>query len=164
MDSIFNQLGYLSPGFHNWTHSEINDRLVIAFPESSTRSAIFQGYSNLCEDMLGLCHQIEQWVNGSFATKKLDPNDIDLVSIFPKEIVDSFDDTQQTLFATLVSGAKTKDNYRCDSYFVPLVDEDDPNWPKIKELLDYWEKWWGEDRNGLPKGKIRVHLESSNAQ
>ena len=164
MSSIFNQLGYLTPGFHNWTSDEVNERLVMPFTESKTRANIFHGYSNLCTEILDLCAEVEQWINGSFVTNKLDPNDLDLVNIIPKRIVDSISEQQIDIFLLLIDGPQAKHQYMCDSYFVPLVDRDDPLWPKIEKMLDYWEKWWGEDRNGLPKGKVRVYLERRNEQ
>jgi hypothetical protein len=157
---MFNSLGYLAPGFHDWTYDEIKKNLVDSFPNSSRREIIFHGYSKLRNDIIQLVDTVEQWLDGSYVTNKINPGDIDLVSLIDKDKVDCLAPDKQDQLKKLFAGPDTKLTHHCDSYFVPKVPDNHPHKSSIDEALAYWENWFGTDRNGLPKGKVRTTVTS----
>ena len=157
---MFNSLGYLTPGFHDWTHDEIKKNLVDSFQNSAGRETIFRGYLQLVIEITQLVDTAEQWLDGSYVTNKINPGDIDLVSIIDKDKVDCLDPDKQEQLMKLLAGPDTKITHHCDSYFVPKVPDNHPHKDSIDKALAYWENWFGTDRNGLPKGKVRTTVTS----
>lgn len=153
---MFNSLGYLAPGFHDWTFNEIKENLVVPFKESSTRVSIFDGYTKLVSEIIHLVGTAEQWVDGSYVTHKINPGDLDLVNIIDKEKIDLLNHDQQFHLRKLVSGKVTRETHSCDSYIVLKVPDHHPHKKQLDEALKYWEDWFGIDRNGVPKGKVRT--------
>ena len=106
--------------------------------------------------MTRLVGNAEQWIDGSYVTNKIDPGDIDLVSIIDKDRIDHLDPNKQMQLGRLLSGPETKKTHHCDSYFVFKVSDNDPYKEEMDKALKYWEDWFGTDRSGVPKGKVRT--------
>lgn len=156
---MFDLNGNLPAGFHDWTIEEIKDRLVSAFPSSSTRPLNYAGLERLRAGFAAIGFALEQWVDGSFATSKLDPADVDMLNLM--DIVDamSLTATQAHQVKMLVAGRVTRASYRCDSYMVLLVS--DPNHPEYnfwRERRKYWMGEFGFNRQDQPKGIVRTML------
>lgn len=79
----FNTYGNLDGGIVSvQSIKEIETFFVQAFPNSKTRQRNFDGFLNLLNEFKN--NNMEQyiskyWIDGSFTTKKTDPNDIDLI-------------------------------------------------------------------------------------
>src|SRR5437588_12114043 len=69
----------LAPGFHYMTVSEMARRYVQNFPLSSTRSSIMDGLTAVTTRLVKSWVVGELWVDGSFVTEKIDPDDADVV-------------------------------------------------------------------------------------
>ena len=76
----FNDNGHLPPGIHETTLEEFKTRFVDGVQESTTRADVFSGYTRYCADLSKLDLIIKQWLDGSFTTSKVNPNDIDVIS------------------------------------------------------------------------------------
>lgn len=61
--------------------STFKAEFVDAFPRSSTRRVIFENFSAYMEKLVTVIGRgFHQWIDGSFVTRKLNPNDIDFVT------------------------------------------------------------------------------------
>ena len=78
---IFNSAGNLREGIHDWSLAEFDRLLVIGFANSITRPRIASGYSELVAVVANHGLTVEQWLDGSFCTAKVDPGDLDMVTI-----------------------------------------------------------------------------------
>lgn len=151
----FNSNGVIEPGLHNYTvESFIND-FVACFPASQTRAQVFGALVKFVREVSEKCSPVEIWLDGSFITTKLNPNDIDIVMFI---LVDDM----ETLFG---DGGATFQNLRDDN---PLVDayasfavcEENMcrlNPRESNEVINkrnYWKGQFGFDRNDGPKGII----------
>jgi hypothetical protein len=116
----FDNLGNLSPYAvieTDWKTFEA--KFVHCFPQSITRKDLFMEFSDyliLLKSILG--NGLFQWVNGSFVTNKLNPNDIDLVTFVDWEIYKA---NEQTI-DQLREFRNNKDT-RIDGYFVAVYPE-----------------------------------------
>ena len=69
----------LGPGFHVKTMAELRAMCVDAFPLSITRGAIMAGFERFVAMLNAENIRGDIWVNGSFTTQKIDPEDVDVV-------------------------------------------------------------------------------------
>ena len=155
---MFDSNGHLPAGLHDWSLQEIKDHLVIPFTTSATRPIIFAGYEKLRNDFSGLKCDVEQWLDGSFATGKVDPGDVDLLNIVSADDVNKLSWPQQLQLKALVSGKATKATHSCDSYFLCSVPDTDPHYDFYRRQKKYWMGEFGFDRKDQPKGIVRTNL------
>lgn len=150
----FNGSGYLDPGFHNASLEDIEKHLVSAFPSSTTRQAIMDGYKRHRSDLTAMGLAVEQFIDGSFVSTKNDPGDVDLVCLIDLDVVDALDPAVRPQFEALVSGQVTKGTHSCDSYFCPTVPDTHPLYSKLRAQRKYWMGEFGFDRVDTPKGIV----------
>lgn len=131
------------------------DRFVISFSASSTRQGIYEKYLIYISDFYKeiITHWL-QWVNGSFTTNKIDPNDIDLVNFIRAETLS----TKSTEILKFLTKYGSKNLYKVDGYCIPVYSENDERYKITKDHVIYWEKWFGHDRTKSPKGIIQLNF------
>jgi hypothetical protein len=93
---------------------------------------------------------VEIWVDGSFVTEKIDPEDVDLVVPFPGEAYDLGTVKQRETLEWL--SGNTIQKLRCDSYVFAEFGLGHPQHQWSLERRAYWLKQFGFDRSGQPKG------------
>ena len=149
--------GYLAPGFHDCTVADINEGLVAPFTDSTTRKKIFDGYVTLVELLKGVQITAEQWLDGSFCTDKVDPGDLDMVSLIDKDTLDNLSPQMQQSIEPIFLGKNTKQQYCCDSYLLVTLPPTHPDYNKYIAMRKYWLGQFGFDRNDVPKGILRIN-------
>ena len=85
----FNHSGLLVPDNKiSSSIEELNNEFVLKIP-SQRREEIFKAYVKYSEDFKKVCnlHELHQWINGSFVTKKNNPGDIDLITFIDYKTV-----------------------------------------------------------------------------
>ena len=89
----FDKNGYIVPyETHQTTLDEFQQVFVDAFPESETRQRLFDNYLGWIFDFQrDIFPYFTQWINGSFVTQKLNPNDIDFVTFLEGGIFESME-------------------------------------------------------------------------
>lgn len=131
-------------GIHPLDQVEISNHFASKFPKSKTRPNLIEGLGKLITKLKEFNIPFEMWLDGSFATQKEDPNDVDLTVFCSTSQVNALDDLQQARFRAIFNDrTTTKKIYGCDVFFAP---EEDPRW------RSYWRGWYGFDRNEKPKG------------
>lgn len=154
----------LSPGFHSKTLPEMRELCVDEFPLSVRRPLIMGGLESFIKSLTG--HQItgKLWVNGSFLTEKIDPDDADLVIEFDVDIYDSGTDLTRALLDKMASEIEEDreyfmDYYYCDPYLLAVFPENEKELYEITERQrKYWIKKFASDRRGKPKGLALVEI------
>ena len=111
----FDDLGYLSPYSVIETDLETFEKIFISnFEYSDTRKKLFQNYLSYIHDFKNqISENFYQWIDGSFVTSKLNPNDIDIVTFLDAGVYENN-------FIKLIDfqGVNLKIKQKLDCYFV----------------------------------------------
>lgn len=97
----------------------------------------------------------ELWVDGSFLTEKVDPDDVDLTLRIQAHVYDN-GTTQQTDYMDAL--CQLYPSQKIDAYLQiewPIVHK---NYAIGKGNYDYWKNQWGRSRNGVAKGIAVIEL------
>lgn len=89
-----------------------------------------------------------QWVNGSFVTKKLNPQDIDIVTLIDTQTYES-KEKEIAHFQSVNFYQKTK----IDCYFLRMYPEGDAKHIRTKSDLAYWENQFSFAKKSRTLGK-----------
>ena len=141
----------LPPGFHRKSLSELRQTCVDDFPASRTRDSIMQGLEAVVHSLLeaGICGDL--WVDGSFLTKKIDPNDVDLLLHIKPNFYQTATAEQKQMIRWFGED-NLKDDYRCDSYVMREYPQGDPLEAENEWERSYWIKQYGWSRGLEMKG------------
>ena len=144
---------FAASGFNDIDKTEIYDKFVNPFPNSTRRPMLATKLREYIDRVENLTAQhglnLEIWIDGSFTTEKLEPDDVDLVVSGRGCEIDTLPVMLQGPFQVLLDNNFTKVNYNCDVYF---SDSDDV------QGRSYWRGWFLFDREEQPKGVARIHI------
>lgn len=147
----------LEPGFHVMTLADLRARCVAAFSLSKTRSEIMDGLDKFV-DMLRVENVVgDLWIDGSFMTQKLDPEDVDVVLSVQSHFHKNGTEVQQAL-VDLVEAADFKPDYFCDVYVLWQYDQDDELYALGESQRAYWIRQFGFSRGADKKGMALIKL------
>jgi hypothetical protein len=143
----------LPVGFHDYDVGGLRRLCVDRFPQSITRRSIMDGL----EQVLSLIQQNgirgEVWVNGSFTTEKLNPDDADVILVVDGADYRAFT-LDQKRFLEEFSRISLKGRYRCDNY---VMVKDDTH-PMNDWMHAYWLRQFGFSRRDQMKGLAVIKL------
>jgi hypothetical protein len=91
------------------------------------------------------------WIDGSFLTRKIDPNDIDLV-LHAREgqgLTPTDPDHRKTI---IWLNSNLKATHGCDSYVCVIPPIINPAHPNAMAIVSYWKRQFGFSRGGTEKG------------
>ena len=140
----------LSVGRHEVSLHELHQLCVDRFPLSTTRKRIMEGLEKVIKRLNDNGIQGEIWINGSFVTEKINPNDVDIVLRMNAEIYERGTDEQRQTVDWLQMNLK--DDYLCDSYCFMEYPQNHPNYRIGQCLYSYWMKQFGFSRGNEMKG------------
>jgi hypothetical protein len=161
---VYDEKGNPTPyGFIDMNMDEMKINFVVDFNKSTTRQNIFNGYMQYCTDLYGVIkEEFYQWINGSFTTTKINPRDIDLVNLISLNRIQVLGQAL-CCFDTNCSNGQVKIDYNVDGYIIPIPDAQYPEYYEyFNRNISYWQNQWGRDRDGNPKGIIRIKYEGKN--
>ncbi len=153
----FNEKGLLVPNQPILSDLEEIRKVFTQEIASPRRTELFENYLRYLEDLKALIgEEFYQWINGSFVSKKLIPQDIDLVVFAPWQLVNKFDKELKELKSPL--SLKT---YGVDAYFVKVYEEHHRDYFLFLSDKAHWLDFFGktrEDRNHhtFKKGFLEV--------
>jgi len=128
---------------------------VDAFPNSKTRKRLFENYLRYIYRFQDEVFPIfEQWINGSFVTKKENPNDIDLVTFLDFKAYDLRGDKILDKFWTF-----SLEEQGIDSYIVKEFPKKHPFYKEYLEFQKIWHERYLLGRQEIPKGFIKIKFE-----
>lgn len=147
----------LQLGFHPMSIADIRKLCVSPFPRSATRREIMSGLETVIGRLQTSKLSLQVWVNGSFLTQKLDPDDSDIAVKFFGPEVDSATQEQIDVLNWAASPSPKLD-YKCHCF--PF-----PEFPEGHDLYDvgqwrraYWLRQFGFSRQDEPKGLAVINL------
>ena len=149
-------MALLPDGIYFCTADELYGSFVGAFPTSSTRTIIWAGFQELMRQPLMLLIDATLWVDGSFVTRKLDPNDIDIVCFAKAATLNDLSPESRSELRRLQDADWSQPRFRTHLFVVAVHAAGDARSAVFEALRCYWREWWGRTRRGTPKGFIRM--------
>lgn len=140
----------LGGGLHPMSISQIRALCVDRFPDSTTRPKIMAGLVEVIHKIQGHLDGCEMWINGSFLTEKIDPEDVDFVLRIKSELYDYGTFEKRQLIDWVASNLRNE--LRCDSYIFFEYAVSDPQFSFGDEMRQYWLRQFGTARNQQLKG------------
>lgn len=141
----------LPAGFHCLDPTGRQRLCVERFPDSVTRPRIMRSV----EAVIALINQQaisgEIWIDGSFLTEKLNPDDADIAFLIPGTVLRSLNAAQRSFFDSF---CKTSyyEQFRIDNYGVAI----DAGAPNGQWLYAYWLRQFGFSRAEEMKGILQI--------
>ena len=105
----------LERGFHPMTLDALRQICVTSFALSKTRLTIMAGLGQLVQDVSKYGIVADLWIDGSFVTEKLDPEDADVVFSVRAELYDSGTASQRQILDAL-NDVDLKPSYHTHSF------------------------------------------------
>ena len=102
----------------------------------------------------GICGDL--WVDGSFLTEKIDPNDVDLLLHLKPDFYWTATSEQKQIIRWFEENLKN--DYFCDSYVMYEYPQGHPLEADNKLNREYWEKQYGWSRGLERKGIALVPI------
>lgn len=143
-------------GIHYTTMADIESTLVTGISGSSTRGVIWDGWMRHRAglDRLGLSYST--LVDGSFTSRKTNPNDVDLCYLFDANELNALSGTARTEFEALTDKDACKAGYRCDVGHIPCYPATHWKFQTTVRAIAYWTHVFGSDRAGNIKCILMV--------
>ena len=135
-------------GFHDISVSNLDDIFVLPFNDNSRRNYITGRFRDYIEKFSELGLKAEIWIDGSYATKKPEPNDMDILIVFDVNEVNQLPLDKRPLLAELFNRELSKIRYSIDVLLLPSNDTNHRS---------YWRGWFGFSRTEQPKGIPRIY-------
>ncbi len=161
MSLIFDDNGFLTPNNAILTTLDVFENIFVSkFLVSSTRKAIFENYKRYVADFQkDILPNFKQWINGSFVTKKLNPNDIDLVTFIP---FDAYDKKRKELEARFIMGGALK-SYGVDAYAIKVYPQGhELHFVTLHDIAEWRETFsktkFNRARKRYPKGFLELNF------
>jgi hypothetical protein len=92
----------------------------------------------------------EVWVDGSFVTEKIDPEDADLLIRVSSDQYDA--DPAKRAAVDWAADAKRAETHSCDVYKWIEYSRGHPLFALSEDDRNFWTNWYGQSRKGEPKG------------
>jgi hypothetical protein len=92
---------------------------------------------------------VEVWVDGSFLTEKINPEDVDVVLCAKHEIYARGTEEQKQILDKVSWNLKSE--LHCDSYIFFEFPEEHPLYERGRRARNYWLKQFVTSRSGEPK-------------
>ncbi len=155
----FDKNGNLTPyELVEYSLTEIELYFVDSFPNSITRKSIYDGLVNYILDIsVYFSNSWSIWIDGSFITTKLNPEDVDIVNVFEwNERLNS----NKGIFEDNFWADKSKKIYKVDANFMAVYSKKDSRYIDTIEMTKYWYGWFGKSRqpHEYPKGFIELKI------
>ena len=147
----------LEPGLFPMTIEEVRAICVDAFPTSERRPLIMKGLLGVIGQLDASKINAEIWLDGSFLTKKIEPDDVDLVLVFNGEILESGTEKMTSLLVSF-NDTGIFNQFYCHTFVCPQYPDSDDEFLKeqCEKNLLYWKKLFGFSR-GNDEGGNRVN-------
>jgi hypothetical protein len=129
---------------------------VDGFPDSTTRTRLADEFEKVVQMLRDAQVVGELWVDGSFLTRKIDPNDIDFILRVDGAWVDAANETQHGALQLVIDNLKEKG---CHAFVHVEYDQADPRHAVGQWMYAYWLRQWGFSREGAMKGIAVIKLE-----
>lgn len=143
----------LALGFHALDAAARKRICVDRFPDSITRQRILANLETLIVQVNQQAISGDIWIDGSFLTEKLNPDDVDIALVVQGTTLRSFSAPQRKFFDEF-SDKRLYDDYKLDSYGIAI----EAGTVAGDYAYAYWLRQFGFSRSDVPKGIVRVSV------
>jgi hypothetical protein len=139
------------------TRQDIQENFVDCFSDSKTRAILFETLLTYIDDLsILLQHQpFEMLIDGSFVTRKMNPNDIDLVIFIDISLLKKIETRALNKFRCSPMQRKLIDYEKIDAYIVEKYPEGHRKYAVFISEYTSWLFFFTKDRKGNKKGILR---------
>lgn len=132
----FDPKGFLVPDRVISSSLEELQTVFVKERSDETRSQLFDNFLHFCRKLLADLNlsEVRAWVNGSFTTRKRNPNDIDIVLHLPFETLQRY----EALLRTEYDNKHVLASLRLDVYIVAVFPEGHPSNFLTRSDQAYW--------------------------
>lgn len=143
----------LPDGFQEIGIWQLDAIFLEPFGENEHRKKLINRLRVYLNEFMAIGIDAEVWIDGSFATEKPEPEDIDIALVLDEKAVENLDERRAAIFQELLMERdRVKARYSCDVYFIPKDDNDEKN---------KWIETYGRDSRKLnTKGIFKLSLTS----
>jgi hypothetical protein len=138
--------------------SALRQLCVNGFPLSQTRAPIMAGMEAAISKLVSGGIAGDLWVDGSFLTMKIDPEDVDMTLRLTAAFVNGCTNEQTILINWFNSGEHLKNPYFCHSHAWVDYPPGHPLYWNSEWDRAYWIRQWGFSRRSERKGIAVVSL------
>lgn len=151
----FDASGHLTPyAVLETSLADFEAVFVTGFPESLTRRRIFGRYLAYVEELRGIVGSgFVQWVDGSFVTRKVNPGDIDFLTLLE---IDRYEKNREAIDALRMR--RSEPNSVIDGYFLFIRPENHPQWHLYAADRDEWYRHFRWGRDDEQKGFVQLNF------
>lgn len=121
-------------------------------PRNAKRRELCRMFMEWLQAIKEIGISFELWIDGSFATHKPEPDDIDIVCIVNNDDFQALSGDTKTRARTFLSRDRAKKEYCCHVY--PLYKNSKSYNYDVE--YNYWKNHFGHARNGMSKGVFRI--------
>ena len=132
----------LQPGLHKMSVDALKILTVDAFPKSTRRPQLWASFLGVVAALKKRGLTCEIWVDGSFLTKKIDPDDVDFVMDFPIHAIEQATPAQEALLDALGAFTFHKSG-KLHSYIMFTAPAVHLQYQQSKDLHDQWRNDFG---------------------
>lgn len=141
----------LEPGIHPMTFQELHDLCAKQFEATSNRAKLLEGLCGFLDRLSFPNVETTVWIDGSFLTRKYNPNDVDLVLHASASEYDN--NAEYKLAMDWAIGDEPRAMFGCHSFVMF------PNSDILSEVdWRYWLNRFGFGRNDVPKGIASLQI------
>ncbi|MFK5926975.1 MAG: hypothetical protein QM483_10125 [Desulfuromusa sp.] len=137
-------------GLHDIDVDSLEPVFLDPFPDSNHRHELVDGLKKFLQLMQSFAIPLEIWVDGSFSTKKTDPDDVDLFVFGNNADINKMSSDNIDRFqSTFDSHQELKIRYHCDVSFIESI---------LDDVRAECRGLFGFSRNEQPKGIPRIWI------
>jgi hypothetical protein len=133
----------LPGGFHDFTLEGLQTLCVTNFQNNNKRKLLFENFLKFLEHLKLIDSKFEIWVDGSFTTEKIEPEDIDILIVYDEQHLKTLPQQQVSLIQSLFNRNLSKIRFNLD---VLICEKNN------MDQRSYWRGWFGFTRNEVLKG------------
>ncbi len=145
----------LAPGLIPHSGDELRVLTVDGFPASSTRKALWDSLQLLVSELRG--HNLlpaKLWLDGSFLTEKIDPDDLDLCVEIEVDRINSATPTAVDFLRRLSNHELHGDPRKLHTFLIPSAPVGHPDRMNYLATCSHWERDFGvalisKERKGI---------------
>lgn len=141
----------LSVGFHPMSIQDVRTLCVDSFPLSKRRSDVMKGLEQILSLLVDARVIADIWLDGSFLTHKVDPDDVDFIVYIQENDFINFTESQNKML-DWIAGEDLKEQFHCDCYVLFEYPKDHPLYWEGQWMKAYWMKQFGFSRKEHMKG------------
>lgn len=146
----------LKPGFHPYGLADLRALCVDGIKSSITRKGIMDRLDEIAGAIQAAGISCELWIDGSFVTEKIDPEDVDMLVCVQSDLYDNDPAVKATI--DWASDPDRWNTHACDSYKWVEYSSGHPLFADSEVTRLYWADWFGVSRRGVHKGIAVVAL------